>query len=85
MTQNETVLRHLREHGSLTTLEAMQQYGIMRLSARIHDLRDQGIRIACVMTQSRNRWGEKTTYAKYIIMEGKHEQSNSNGQTDRNT
>ena len=38
-TQTEKVLTHLDERGSLTALQAMDHYGIMRLAARIADLR----------------------------------------------
>lgn len=35
MTQTEQVLRHLQDYGSITPVEAMAEYGIMRLGARI--------------------------------------------------
>lgn len=44
MTQNETVLAHLR-HGPITPLVALREHGIMRLGARIWDLRRMGYRI----------------------------------------
>ena len=37
--QNSVIIRHLREHGTITTLEAMTEHGIMRLGARISELR----------------------------------------------
>lgn len=42
MNQCETILRHLRDYGSITSLEAMQEYGIMRLASRISDLKKIG-------------------------------------------
>lgn len=42
MTQDELVLKHLRESGSITPLEALQLYGCFRLSARIYSLRSRG-------------------------------------------
>lgn len=39
MTQNEEVLRHLLVNGSITSREAMEKYGIMRLGARIYELK----------------------------------------------
>ena len=42
MTQNERILRHLNEQGSITQLEAMKEYGIMRLASRISDLKRKG-------------------------------------------
>ena len=46
MTQTEKVLTHLDLRGSLTPLQAMDYYGIMRLAARIGDLRRDGHQIA---------------------------------------
>lgn len=44
MTQNEQVLRHLLENKKITSLEAIELYGIMRLGARIYDLKSKAIR-----------------------------------------
>jgi replicative DNA helicase len=49
MTQCEQILRHLRERGSITQKEAVNEYGIYRLSARILDLRQQGHEIETEM------------------------------------
>ena len=45
-TQTDKVLLHLEKRGSLTPLQAMDQYGIMRLAARIAELRREGHDIA---------------------------------------
>jgi hypothetical protein len=42
----EKVLHHLEKRGSLTPLQAMDCYGIMRLAARIGELRRDGHDIA---------------------------------------
>jgi hypothetical protein len=42
MTQCEQILRHLRNHGSITQKEAVEEYDIYRLSARILDLKQRG-------------------------------------------
>lgn len=39
MTQTERIIKRLKEHGSITPLEAIKEYGITRLGARIWDLR----------------------------------------------
>lgn len=39
ITQCEIVLRHLRDYGAISPLEAMAEYGIMRLASRIADLK----------------------------------------------
>lgn len=45
-TQTEKVLAHLEKRGGLTPLQAMDYYGIMRLAARIGELRRDGHQIA---------------------------------------
>lgn len=42
MTQNERILNHLKAHGSITPLEALDRYGCFRLAARIGELRSKG-------------------------------------------
>ena len=69
MTQNEMIINHLREYGSITQLEALREYGCMRLASRISDLRKTGIKIIRLTETSRNRYGQKIRYARYI-MEG---------------
>ena len=67
MTQTERVIKHLKEHGSITPLEAIKEYGITRLGARIRDLRDLGYDIETQTETSKNRFGDKTSYAKYVL------------------
>ena len=63
------IINHLREYGSITQLEALREYGCMRLASRISDLRKTGIKIIRLTETSRNRYGQKIRYARYI-MEG---------------
>ena len=39
------ILRHMKKYGSITAKEAADEYGCMRLAARISDLRDRGVAI----------------------------------------
>ena len=68
MTQCEQVIRHMEESGSITSLEAMQEYGIMRLASRITDLKKAGIPIQRDMVSQKNRYGEMVTFARYSIV-----------------
>lgn len=70
MTQTDMILMHLREHGSITPLDAMQEYGCMRLGARIWDLRDKGYKIETQTETKKNRFGQSKTYARYTTKEG---------------
>ena len=69
MTQCEKILRHLREIGVITPMEAMAQYGIMRLGARIWDLRHQGYNITAQLVHGKNRHGEPTRWSSYKLEE----------------
>lgn len=73
MTQCERIIRHLEHFGSITSVEAMKEYGIMRLASRISDLRKSGVEIKATLIKGINRYGEQTKYAIYT-MEGKNEQ-----------
>ena len=67
MTQNDRIMNHLKEHQSITQLEAMQEYGIYRLASRISDLRKQGVKIKRKMEKGKNRYDEQTVYARYEL------------------
>lgn len=42
LTQKEHILAHLKQHGIITPIEALNLYGCFRLAARIHDLVKDG-------------------------------------------
>lgn len=44
-TQCDLILSYIKNHGSITPLEAIQHIGCMRLSARIADLKKRGYNI----------------------------------------
>jgi len=67
MTQKETVLKHLQDHGQITDLEAYNRYAIRRLGARIWDLRADGHKIRTQNTKEKNRFGQQTMFATYIL------------------
>ena len=45
MTQKDTIINHINQYGSITPLEALTRYGIMRLASRVSELRSEGIDI----------------------------------------
>ena len=69
MTQNERVLKYMRDFGSITQLEAIRDLGCMRLAARIDDLKREGHMICSDTEKSKNRYGENTRYARYRWVE----------------
>lgn len=40
--QNQTILRHLKKFGPITFLEALRNYGVGRLGARVYDIEHMG-------------------------------------------
>ena len=68
MSQNQKVLQHMQKWGSITAREAYECYGIMRLGARIDDLKHMGHHIRTDMEQGENRYGELTRYARYRLL-----------------
>lgn len=66
-TQFELILNHMYEFGSITMLEAIQDYGIGRLQARICDLRKMGFPIITTYETSKNRFGKPIRFARYSI------------------
>ena len=69
ITQCDRILRHMKDYGSITSLEAVNEYGIMRLASRINDLRAQGIAIVSEVKTGKNRYGEDTHFAVYKLKE----------------
>ena len=67
MTQNERIIRHLEDYGSITPMEAIGEYGIMRLASRVSDLRKAGYPIHSELIKGKNRYGENTRFAKYTL------------------
>lgn len=69
ITQCERILRHLKDYGSITSMEAVTEYGIMRLASRINDLRAEGVAIVSETKTGKNRYGETTHFAVYRLAE----------------
>ena len=67
-TQCERILRHLNDYGTITSREAMLEYGIYRLASRIADLKRQGYRFDITFESAKNRYGETTHFAVYRLV-----------------
>lgn len=67
MSQCNMILNHIISHGSITSMEAFELYGITRLSGRIFDLRERGHKIIGVKETGRNRYGQKVQYDRYMM------------------
>ena len=62
-TQENIILDHLKEHKFITTWEAIQEYRITRLSARIYELREKGYQII-----TKNITENGKTFAEYSLI-----------------
>ena len=64
----EIILEHLQEHGSITSLEAIDKYKCTRLSHYIYLLRKEGYEIESEdVSFIHSITGRKGQYAKYIL------------------
>lgn len=70
-TQADRLLQYLRDFGSITALEAIQDLGILNLKGRIFELRERGIwegyYIRTTWENVKNRYGENTRIARYVL------------------
>lgn len=66
-TQCERILNYIEENGSITQLDALREFGCMRLASRISDLKRQGVPVIRKMETSKNRYGEPVSYARYSL------------------
>ena len=63
MTQSEAILKHLKSGNTITSLEALQKYGCLRLAAVIHSLRKEGFDVGTEMVDVNNK-----TIAEYSLL-----------------
>jgi hypothetical protein len=69
LTQKQKVLRHLKEIGSITPIDALRDYSIMRLTSRVCELKDEGHNIKSELVSGKNKYGESVRYSKYTLVE----------------
>ena len=68
-TQIKRVLRFMKEHGSITSLQAIEAFGCTRLAAVIHTIRHaMGIDVEMEMVDVKNRFGETCRVARYRLV-----------------
>ena len=67
-TQENIILDHLKKHKFITSWEAIQEYRITRLSARIYELREKGHNI---ITKNVSENGKR--FAEYSLIKLKEQ------------
>lgn len=66
MTQHEQVIRHIKRTGSISSFEAIMDYGITRLAARIWELTNKGYKFR---VERKVNPATKKQYARYFLEE----------------
>ena len=70
MNKTKAVQLHLIEKGSITSWEAIKEYGATRLSAIIYNLRYRyGMNIINEKIEFIDRYGRKSSYVNYVLKE----------------
>lgn len=65
MTQNEAVLAYIRRNGAIDPITALNELGILRLAARVADLRSLGHNIVTETKTRKLPDGTKKSWAEY--------------------
>ena len=64
-TQYDMILKYIEDHGSISSIEAFNEFGITRLAARVNELQRKGIYLDRAMEHSKNRFGKNAHYMRY--------------------
>lgn len=68
VTHRDRIKQYLFDNKSITSWEAIKEFGITRLSAVIYDLRNQrGLNIKTQYETMKNRYGDTVSFARYIL------------------
>lgn len=65
--QNLMIAKHLKKYKSITPFKALHEYGVMRLSARIFQLKKLGIPIKSELVNL----GDGVKYSRYTLISSK--------------
>lgn len=68
MNKTIAIRNHLLEKGTITSWEAIKEYGATRLSAIIFNLRRKGMNIGTRDVVFTDRYGHKSSFAEYYII-----------------
>lgn len=69
-TQSDRIIQYIKDFGSITGREAVNDLGCMHLASRISDMRKAGIPISDKMISVKNRYGETCFVKQYWIDSG---------------
>ena len=69
ITQKDRILEYIRKFGSISSFEAYANLGITQLGARIDQLKKEGYEFKTEWESNINRFGEKTDYKRYFLID----------------
>ena len=69
-TQERMILEYIFENGSITTLQAIKDLGILQSPARIWGLKRRGVNIKTRRKEVEDRYGKTKHIVEYYIPEG---------------
>lgn len=69
MNKTKAVLQWLQTHASISSMEAIDNFGATRLSAIIFNLRKRGYNIETVWCEGTDRFGNPMRFARYYLRE----------------
>lgn len=69
-TQSDKILAYLKKYNGITNYDAINEFGVLRLSARIFDLRKRGYNIESVYREGVDRNGMTVRYVEYRLANG---------------
>ncbi len=67
MTKTKAVLDWLKTHDSISSMEAIENFGATRLAAIIFNLRERGHDIETVRCSDTDRYGNVVRFARYHL------------------
>lgn len=67
LTQCDRIIQYIEETGSITQMDALREFGCMRLASRMCDIKKMGYAVEKRMEKAKNRYGEPVSYARYTI------------------
>lgn len=70
VSQKQMVLDYIREFGSITPIDAIRDLGVTRLAAKVFELKKDGHSIDKVIETGKDRFGNRTRYARYSFGKG---------------
>lgn len=68
--QKKRILDYMKEHRFITAYDAQREFGCMRLSARIAEMKESGIAVGSDYAKVKNRYGEECSVKRYWLIEG---------------